>query len=103
MLITKDFLAGDSLVEVVGIDDGLAFDLEAGELSFLGQAVEGGGPDLEQLAYLLTGVHAAGIIIVGGLIYGGFVQDFADDGFKDAAENIHDGFYTTHGYSCLNM
>ena len=98
MLVTEDFLGGDGIVQIISVDDGLALNFEDGEFTLLDQAVEGGGPYLEHLAYFLTGVYTAGFVFGCRLAGTGFVQHFADDRFEDAAECIHDGFRRTHGY-----
>ena len=46
VLVAEDGTGLDGFVEVVGVDEGLAFDLENDDLALLGQAVESGGTNV---------------------------------------------------------
>jgi len=46
VLVAEDGTGLDGFVEVVGVDEGLAFDLQDGDLALLGEAVESGGTNV---------------------------------------------------------
>jgi len=88
VLVAEDGTGLDGFIEVVGVDEGLAFDLQEGDFSLLGEAVEGGHTYVEKLAGFFTGVETA--LLDGCRRRGEFGEGFGDDGLEEVFEGFPD-------------